>query len=276
MKDEVSIIIKTFERPHALERLLGSILASPAAGCRILVGDSSLHVARSGLLLRDNVACYGLPYDSGISYGRNYLVDRVTTPYCVVLDDDLVFTPDTRLDILLGIVRERGFDLAAGEGNLLVRGKPGHANIRIAGGKLTVTAGAPPESFLNGLPVYDMVSNFFLATTASLRDIRWDEQLPVYGNHLDFFIRYSAKYKVTYTDRVLIHHEEGGYSTRGARSKNSAWKTYRTGRRFSRKHGLDQHGKVRGFVEGYVSVVCPKLGSRLKSMLGWHHDSAPQ
>jgi len=33
----------------------------------------------------------------------------------VLLDDDLVFTRDTRLEILLKIVKHRGFDLAAGE-----------------------------------------------------------------------------------------------------------------------------------------------------------------
>jgi len=60
-----------------------------------------------------------------------------------------------------------------------------------------------------------MVNNFFLARTETLRDIRWDERFKIYGEHNDFFLRYSAKYRVTYTDKVVIDHHEGGYSFLG-------------------------------------------------------------
>lgn len=274
MKDEVSIIVKTFERPAALERLLRSILLSSAAKCRILVGDASLRPAMGEWPGRGNVEFFHLPFDSGLSYGRNYLIDRVTTPYCVVLDDDLVFTGDTRLDVLLGIVKERGFDLAAGEGNLLVRGKPGHANIEVSGRKLSLLPGAPPRSHFNGLPVYDMVNNFFLATTGSLRDIRWDEQFPVYGSHIDFFMRYSAKYKVTFTDKVVVQHVEGGYSVRGNKSKYGAARLYKTSRLFARKHDVDQYGDVhlrgiRGFLDVFVPAAWASVRRSPRALIDW-------
>lgn len=260
MRSEVSIIIKTFERPQSLERLLKSILSSSASGCRILVADDSWRRNTSELIKYEGIDYYKLPYDSGLSYGRNYLVDRVATPYCVLLDDDLEFTRDTRLEILLEIVKHRGFDLAAGEGNLLVRGKPGYANMQVRDQNLTVEPGAAPRAYFNGLPVYDLVNNFFLARTETLKDIRWDDRFKIYGEHNDFFLRYSAKYRVTYTDKVVIDHHEGGYSLLGKIGKYSPSRQFRSSRIFARKHGITRAGGtpiggVRGFFNAYVSAL---------------------
>lgn len=260
MRSEVSIIIKTFERPKSLERLLNSILSSTASGSRILIADDSWRRTTSDLLRREGIDYFKLPYDSGLSYGRNYLVDRVTTPYCVVLDDDLIFTRGTRLDILFEIVKYMGFDLAAGEGNLLVRGKPGYANIEVRDKNLTIEPGATPRTYYNGLPVYDMVNNFFLAKTETLRDVRWDERFKIYGEHTDFFLRYSAKYRVTFTDRVVINHEEGGYSLLGSIGKYSPGRQFRSSRIFASKHGVIRAGgKHIAGVRGFFNVYVPAL-----------------
>jgi hypothetical protein len=183
----------------------------------------------------------------------------------VVLDDDLVFTRDTRLDILFEIVKHMGFDLAAGEGNLLVRGKPGYANLEVRDKNLTVEPGAAPRAYHNGLPVYDMVNNFFLARTETLRDIRWDERFKIYGEHNDFFLRYSAKYRVTYTDKVVIDHHEGGYSLLGKIGKYSPGRQFRSSRIFARKHNIIRAGGkhiagVRGFLNAYVPALRALIG----------------
>lgn len=265
LREAVTIIVKTFERPAALERLLRSILLSSAAQCRILVGDASRAPGLPTLPEGHRVELFALPFDSGLSYGRNFLVDRVATPYCVVLDDDLVFTPRTKLELLLAIVRDRGFDLAAGEGNLLERGKPGYGLLERDGRRLVLRAGAPARAHHGGLPLYDMVNNFFLATTESLRAIRWDEDMPVYGNHLDFFLRYSARYRVTYTPEVGIDHVEGGYTELGRRSKHGAAKLWGTSRAFARKHGIDQFGDVHlSGVRGFLDVFVPAAWAAMR------------
>jgi GT2 family glycosyltransferase len=265
MRSEVSLIIKTFERPKSLERLLHSILSSSASGCRILVADDSWRGTPSDLFAYEEIDYFKLPYDSGLSYGRNYLVDRVRTPYCVLLDDDLVFTHETRLEILLEIVKRKGFDLAAGEGNLLTRGKPGFANMEVRDRNLIIDPGAAPRSYFNGLPVYDLVNNFFLARTETLRDIRWDERFKIYGEHNDFFLRYSAKYRATYTDKVVIDHHEGGYSLLGKMGKYSPSRQFRSSRVFARKHGVTRAGGthiagVRGFFNVYVPALRRLIG----------------
>jgi GT2 family glycosyltransferase len=264
MHSEVSLVIKTFERPAALERLLASILASPAAGCPILIADDSWKANASATLARTNIAYFRLPSDSGLSQGRNYLVDRVATPYCVLLDDDFVFVPETDLAILLDIVRNRGFDLAAGA----VRGigRPCHANIDVAGRDLFVTRGAPPRTLHNGLPVYDLVDNFFLAKTDTLREVRWDDRFKIYGEHLDFFYRYSTRHRSTFTDRVVVGHEQGGYSLRGGLGKHWPGRRLRSSRIFGRKHGIDRvNGRPLSGIRAALDFYLPALGSRVRT-----------
>lgn len=257
MLGEVSIIIKTFERPRILDRLLKSILSSPAAGCSILIADDSLRPAANDLFGRENVQYFKLPYDSGLSYGRNYLVERVTTPYCVLLDDDFFFIPATRLDIFLDIVKYKGFDLAAGKYDGPQWG-PGAGNIELAHGNLSIKMGAPPRSMSNGLPVYDFTNNFFLAKTETLKDVPWDNRFKIYGEHTDFFLRYSAKYKVTFVDEVAIGHESSGYSLRGGVLRHGPSRGYRSLRILARKHGFDRfHGKCVFGIRGVFNWFLP-------------------
>jgi GT2 family glycosyltransferase len=267
---EVSLVIKTFERPDALRRLLESIFASPAASWPILIADDSRRALQDPLLERANVSYFELPYDRGLGFGRNFLIDRVRTPYTVLLDDDFIFEPRTRLELLLDIVKQRGFDLAAGAVEGLVYGAPGYGNIEVAGGNLTNRPGAAPRAMHNGLPVYDMVNNFFLARTETLREIRWDERFKIYGEHTDFFLRYSAKYRVTFCSEVRIGEVRGGYSVRGMLGKNWPGRGYRSLRVLGAKHGLERFSGKRIFgLAGILNFYLPSfrmLFEGLKSM----------
>ena len=257
MRGDVSIIIKTFERPRTLDRLLRSILSSPVADCSILISDDSLRPIASDLFRRENIQYFKLPYDSGLSYGRNFLVERVATPYCVLLDDDFFFIPATRLDILLDIVKHRGFDLAAGKYDGPQWG-PGSGNIELAQGNLSIKMGAPPRRMFNGLPVYDFTNNFFLAKTETLRDVPWDNRFKIYGEHTDFFLRYSARYRVTFVDEVAIGHDSSGYSFRGGMLRHGPSRGCRSLRILARKHGFERfHGKYVFGVRGVLNCFLP-------------------
>lgn len=259
MRGEVSIIIKTFERPRTLDRLLRSILSSPAGDCSILISDDSLHSINSNLFERENIQYFKLPYDSGLSYGRNYLVERVETPYCVLLDDDFFFIPATRLDILLDIVSRRGFDLAAGKYDGPQWG-PGYGILERTGNDLSIKMGAAPRAMFNGLPVYDFTNNFFLARTETLKDVPWDNRFKIYGEHTDFFLRYSAKYKVTFADEVAIGHDSSGYNLRGGLLRHAPSRGCRSLRILARKHGFERfHGKHVFGIRGLFNCFFPML-----------------
>jgi glycosyltransferase involved in cell wall biosynthesis len=69
--------------------------------------DSPTPISRNG------VEVFHLPKDCGISFGRNYLLDRVDTPFFVCCDDDIVFIDDTQLDKLLVPLRANVFDIVS-------------------------------------------------------------------------------------------------------------------------------------------------------------------
>lgn len=271
LREEVSLIIKTFERPRTLERLLRSILSSPAADCNVLISDDSRHPIRSDLFSRENIQYFKLPYDSGLSYGRNYLVEHVDTPYTVLLDDDFFFIPATRLEIFLDIVKHKGFDLVAGKYDGPEFG-PGYGIIELADKNLSIKMGASPRDMLNGLPVYDMANNFFLAKTETLRDIPWDNRFKIYGEHTDFFYRYSAKYKVTFTDEVLIGHDSSGYSFTGGLLRHGPGRGCRSLRILARKHRFERfHGRyvfgIRGVFNCFIPMFRIMVGHGIAFMI---------
>ena len=82
MTANLTAIIKTFERPRALDRLIRSIRRD-YPDLPIIVGDDSFHPYR-----RTDVEYLRLPPDIGASAGRNAMLHRVQTPLFLQLDDD--------------------------------------------------------------------------------------------------------------------------------------------------------------------------------------------
>ena len=98
MKD-LTIIIKTLDRYVCLKPLIKSILKK-YKDIPILIGDDSL-ISCKEQVKKDfpnaNITFIELPYDCGISYGRNVLVSKVKTKYFCLCDDDFIFDKKTDL-----------------------------------------------------------------------------------------------------------------------------------------------------------------------------------
>lgn len=110
---DVSLLIKTWQRPDCLGRLLDSIQRLELR-CPIHVADDSSRPYRDQMLQRfaGLIASYDvLPAGSGLSYGRNVLLDRVGTRYFVLCDDDFVFDRRTHLGLMRDIVASTDIDL---------------------------------------------------------------------------------------------------------------------------------------------------------------------
>ncbi len=76
---------------------------------RILVGDDGFKPS-----LRDDVEYLRLPLDIGLSAGRNAMLQQVTTPYFLLLEDDFEFSRRTKIERLVALVDRRKLDIAAG------------------------------------------------------------------------------------------------------------------------------------------------------------------
>jgi Glycosyl transferase family 2 len=181
---EATALIKTFERPLIVRRLVTSIRRLYPT-LRIVVVDDSRHpVAVEG------VETVVMPYDSGISAGRNEGLRRVTTKYVIILDDDLVFFRRTRLaDALALMERHPEIDIMGAELiNLpLLRARP----LAQAAGRIFTADGDPPLPVgrrIGGLVVCEKVPNAFVARRDRLALVPWDPRLKRM-EHADFFTR---------------------------------------------------------------------------------------
>jgi glycosyltransferase involved in cell wall biosynthesis len=208
---QLTAIIKTFHRPRALDRLIRSI--------RRYYPQLSISVADDGITPspRNDVDYLRLPPDVGLSAGRNALLRHIGTPYFLLLDDDLEFCSQTRIEHLLEPVFRGGVDIAGGDyyhckRKLFFtrrRWQPFHGIFRFENGDLQLVretrAARPQINFKYEL--CDVVHNFFVARTADVLELGgWDEELKL-NEHVEFFVRLRrAQRRVAYCAHVVALH----------------------------------------------------------------------
>jgi glycosyltransferase involved in cell wall biosynthesis len=196
--DAVTAVIKTFQRPRQVRRLVASIRRVQPDLPIIVVDDNRDPTPIPGTEL------LAMPFNSGISAGRNAALRRVETPYVLLLDDDFVFTRQTSLagpiaameavadiDILGGAVVNLP-DFSVNDYSLIaMEGHP--ATPRFALG-----------SMVGGLAVHAKVPNFFVGRTERVLSVGWTEELKVL-EHAEFFWRAWGELTTVYdpTWRVL-------------------------------------------------------------------------
>lgn len=204
----VTALVKTFERPRSLDRLVRSIRRQYPA-LRVLVGDDSMTPYP-----RTDVEYVRLPVDVGAAAGRNALLELVATPYFVSLEDDFAFTDETQLELLLETLRRHDAALAAGD---LVECKQKFAwrverrrevyqgVIRREGDALRLVrghAGSVGDAFQ-----CDVTPQFFVASTEAIRTIGgWFAPLKA-EDHEELFLRMKdAGLRVLHRPDVVVEH----------------------------------------------------------------------
>jgi glycosyltransferase involved in cell wall biosynthesis len=199
LNDNLTAVIKTFERPAVLARLLSSIRRFYPGLPVIVVDDSREPQPHPG------VWTITMPFNSGLSAGRNEGVRQVETPYLLLLDDDFVFYRHTDLiSALVLIESEPRIDIMGGAVVNLPFFRV--ADYSRAGLYPTKTRPVmPPGSSLAGLTVYDKVPNFFIARTEGLRRVKWDENLKLL-EHAEFFTRAKGVLCTVYNSRLRCFH----------------------------------------------------------------------
>jgi GT2 family glycosyltransferase len=176
--DRVTCVIKTFERPHRCIRLIESI-RKYYPSVPILVVDDSEQPLTCG-----DATIIALPFNSGISKGRNIGVASASTEFVLLMDDDYVFCEATKIERLVAILDENpDLSLCAGH---VENGRSNEFSTCYRDGSLILDP--QPVSSRNGFDIYDVTENFFLGRRADLLKSPWDERLPVCFEHTDFFL----------------------------------------------------------------------------------------
>jgi len=198
---KTTFMIKTFMRPHILERLLISIeklYGKEAEKVKIIIADDSKEQTDIWQKYPMQIDYHFLPYDIGISAGRNFMLDKIKTPYFILLDDDFVFTKETKIEALVShLIDNSNLDIVGGlvynmqpkPSDLIRKERGEEKGMRcfIVDGD-TIYVEKKVTELIGSLQIGHMIPNFFSARSNSVRKNRWRDELKKWGEHRIFFI----------------------------------------------------------------------------------------
>ena len=210
---DVSILIKTLERPQQLINQLYSIRKYKFNGPIIIADDSQNSGEKEVLQLFPdlNITYINLPFDTGTAEGRNIMLKQTKTPLFVLCDDDFIFEPRTRLPLMRKMLMENNLDLLGGvfrQYNLKSRKE--RLKFDISKWFLKFNILIPSTSifeysanfdlegkvcrmkkmnYQDPFTVCDMTHNFFIARTEKVTAFGGWNPLLKGGEHQNFFIR---------------------------------------------------------------------------------------
>ncbi|XP_006120510.2 beta-1,4 N-acetylgalactosaminyltransferase 2 isoform X1 [Pelodiscus sinensis] len=200
----VTITTKTFLRYHKLRRLIASI-RQYYPDIKIIVADDSRDPEK---IEEANVEHYIMPFGKGWFAGRNLAISQVTTKYYLWVDDDYLFTENTRIDKLVDVLEGTNLDMVGGSvgGNtfsfqLLYEQGGDSGCLHLKYGSFHELAGFPHCMVTNG------VVNFFLAHTDKSRQVGYDPALQRVA-HSEFFMDGLGILLVGSCSDVSIGHQE--------------------------------------------------------------------
>ena len=207
---DVTVLVKTFERPDCLERLVSSVRRFYPRIPVLVVDDSAepLDPVPAGI-----TRYVHFPYDSlGLSEGRNLGLKQVETPYVLLTDDDLVFGRRTDLQKMLRTLQTTTFDLVSCRWMDHDPWRSVRRGIRRMEGTADIVDGVfvrrlgYPSAWVDGLPAYDVVQNFFVASVERLGEDPWDRRLRLMEQN-EFFLSLKERGLLcTSLPDVLVYH----------------------------------------------------------------------
>ncbi len=195
---ELTLVIKTFERNKSVIQLIKSIKRRYPSAKIMVVNDSQHPIEFEGV---ENLI---LPYDVGISVGRNKALEQLTTTYFLLLDDDFVFSRRQNLGLLLREMNTYSeIDILGGRCIDL----PLYTVHDFHGRSMqsSVSPVLPLGMQLGDNQVVGKVQNYFIARTSSVRKNKWNDALKV-QEHTEFFTRAYGKLVTAYRQDMLILH----------------------------------------------------------------------
>lgn len=204
--NDLAFLIKSFERPHMVDRCIDSIRDQwPAA--RIYVFDDS----RKPRKFDGVTASWTHTYDGGVCYGRNELIRRTGEPYIVQVDDDYIFTDKADVLYLARLLESHNDYVLAGCKCRHRRGGGAgwtkyYGDVYFEGTTLNAAEPSKPvQEFENrAFRQVDVISNFWVAKRRLFESVMWDERFVIGGEHADFFLRLQvANGDPKLVDRIL-------------------------------------------------------------------------
>jgi len=209
-KDVIAIGVKTFMRESSLFKVLNAIKEHfPFSYKLYIVDDGPISEQKEYVYQRledQGHEIIKLPFNSGISMGRNHIVKKVEEEYLLIMDDDIALQDEVSIKNMKAVL-DSNKDMGLCSGMLLSESGDYMVNanyqkglrLEFDRGLLFRHANAKRLQKTNGTMYLfaDQVVNFFLAKTEIFKDVKWDNQIKVGWEHLDFFLQLmKTKWKV--------------------------------------------------------------------------------
>jgi len=250
--NKIAIIYTTFLRDELELQTLKSIIDNWQDNYVLLIGDqgikerdykSSFFSIQSKLKDKE-IHRYILPFDCGLSYARNYLVQKaykMGIDYCFLTADSIKFTERYDFAPIIRFLEEKeergivGFELLNRQywvyNMTLVPNMYFHL----------VISKQKPILYNNiKFQSCDVITNFFFAKTKCLIDNKWDNELKL-AEHEDFFWRLKqTKYKVFWTNYIKAQY---------INQKNEEYNKYRKRLYHEFKQKLQQKYNISGWLQ---------------------------
>lgn len=204
MVEDITICIKTWNRPDCCARLIDSIRQYYPDQPIIVCDDSSV----PGSWENENIKEIIFDHEVGLSRGRNEMLRAATTKYAVVCDDDFVFNEHTDLELWKSLFESR---------DVSVLGACYTVPDTIHGGVLWKNVHGVWDgmnhayhSFDGDVYSLDFCANFLLLDVETVLGVgAWDEEMMLH-EHGPFFINLKMHgVKVGVTNKVYCNHERG-------------------------------------------------------------------
>jgi len=223
---KIAILITSFLRDKLLYESVQSIIRHYTNNYIILVANQSYKTDEERLkgfsdfnVNIDNtvhapIHYYNLPFDCGLSYARNFLVEKANSlgcKYCWLSADSIMFINEYNVNPIINFLEE---DSKRGIVGVELYGRPEwHRDIDLVKGKhfhLKIPT-RPIITFqdVKFIPC-DVIKNIFIAKTECLINNKWDNELKLL-EHEDFFWRLKNSdnsYQVFFTDYITTKYKD--------------------------------------------------------------------
>nr|XP_006825747.1 PREDICTED: beta-1,4 N-acetylgalactosaminyltransferase 2-like [Saccoglossus kowalevskii] len=205
--DKVTVITKTFERYDALDKFVSSIHTFYPNLTIIIADDSEFPKP----IKKNHVKYYIMPFREGSFPGKNLALSQVRTKYVLFMDDDMFFTNETNLEVMLEKLEDQNIDMDINCGlvNNLAKLR-GLRNIAYndTQGYCNMGPFSPPNRQVPGYPQCmwgEMFIFFCMAKTAVLRKIGAYPQI-VPAAHEEAWIDTIGKAKSAFCEDSSVTH----------------------------------------------------------------------
>lgn len=217
----ISIIVKTFMRPICLANLLESIKIyeekyQKSFAQIIIVDDSdnSYQLENKTIIEKYshmNIEYYNFEFNSvALSKGRNIAISHVKSDYFILCDDDTLFCTDCNIETNVQLLEQKNLDILGGYYRDIKKINSTTYNKTNWLGFITENEDYDLcNIFGDFFPEYsicDIVQNFFIAKTKTVKQIKYPETLPVLEHNVYFLLIKQKGLKVGFTKNLYVNH----------------------------------------------------------------------